>query len=314
MDVKELKSLIECIANDGSIQLLEPLSTGSGFFSADGKLVYMAVDSFDYGVESISTEYLDLHMHVSIHAIDKCPTFSDGYYNIITYKGNFEDENIESFVKLCVMHATHENELPFRDFFYALISLFQLPREELYKNAIGIYGELKYMQHVAEEYSIDLSEYWHRRGSISQFDFSNKEIGIEIKTTTSDEMALKIKHDQIFGDFTCFLVAVECEQSDIGESISDVLHRMKSKDLMFKSLNFAINLEKELKRVNPQQISDLLFHVTNIRVFNADRINPFGSLPDNVSYLRYELDLSDSAGLSIPQEREMLSKFIEIDS
>lgn len=314
MDAKEFKSLIEGIAYTGSIQLLEILSNGSGFFTTNGKLIYMAVDTFDYCVESISTEYLELQMHVSIHAVDKFPTFSDGYYNIITYLGNFDDENIDSFIKLCMMHATHENELAFRDFFYALISLFQLPREESYKNAVGLYGELKYMQRVAEEFSIDLSEYWHRRGSMSKFDFSNKEIGIEIKTTSSDETDLKIKHDQIFGDFTCFLVAVECEQSDIGESISDVVHQMKSKNVMFNGLNFAINLEKELKRINPQQLNDLLFRVTNMRVFNADSINPFDSLPDNVSDLRYELDLSDSVGLSIPQEREMLSKFIEIDS
>lgn len=309
MNANELKMLIEDLDKNENIHLLNPLSNDAGFFSTEGKLIYMSFDSFGYKSESIDTDYLSLQLHVPIRAVDNSPTFNDGFYNIIIYKGSFDDSNIESFVNLCTLHASHEYELAFRDFFYALISLFQLPTDQSYKNAVGLFGELKYMQHVAENFKIDISPYWHLRGSLSQFDFSNKEVGIEIKTTSSENASVRIKHEQIFGDYSCYLVTVECEQSDIGESLHEVIVSMQSHDTMFNNLNFAINLEKELKRIAPQQIQELLFQTNQIQSYNAKDINPFPVLPDNVFSLNYDLDLSDSEAISIEAENQMLSDF-----
>lgn len=310
MNSAELQHLIQQIDNNSSIQLLEPLSMNSGFFATEGKLLYMSLDSCDYSVESIDTDFLTLQMHVPIHAIDNSPTFNDGFYNIVIFKGSLDDENADPFIELCSLHASHQTEIAFRDFFYALISLFQLPREQSYKNAVGLFGELKYMQYIAEEYGVDISLFWHKKGSLSKFDFSNKDTGIEIKTTSTESASVLIKHNQIFGDYNCFLVAVECDQIGIGESLSDLIDAMKNDDKMFKNLNFAINLEKELKRVSPQQINDLVLRTNSIITYNANCINPFSTLPDNIDDLSYKLDLSDATSLLTEEEQELISDFV----
>lgn len=310
MNVDEIRKLMEGIGKNPSIQLLVPLSDKAGFFCTEGRLVYMSLDTFDYSVESIDTDFLSLQIHVPIHAVDNSPTFHDGFYNIIVYKGEIGDDNSESFVNLCSLHAVQDKDLAFREFFYALISLFQLPREQTLKNAIGLYGELKYMQHVAEDFDIDISPFWHKRGPMSKFDFSNNNIGLEVKTTTADKSTTKIKHDQIFGDYACYLVTVECDESEIGESILDVISSMKNTASKFNNLNFVINIERELKRVSSQQLKEMLFSVNSIRTFKASDINPFISLPDNVFDLSYDLDLSEKDAFVENDERLLIAEFV----
>jgi hypothetical protein len=298
MDAVKIKLLIESITDTSAIYLLEALSSTSGFFSNDSKLLYIAKDDYNYSYEGIETDYLRLQTHVRISAVQNNPTFNDDFYNIIIYKGSLTDGNINSFIQLCTIHSHHANELNFKEFFYSLISLFQLPVEQAFKNAVGLYGELKFMQYAKERRNIDISNSWHRRGSYSQYDFSNGEKSIEIKTNLSDNSIVTIKHHQIFGEHPCYLVVIDCEQYENGETIEELIGSMYDDPLFFNGMNFTINLAKELKRVSVKDIKEVRFGIRNIQFFDTDKINQFPSISEAISKLTYQLDVSEFTSLS----------------
>lgn len=142
MDVEHIKSQIKSITDTSSIYLLEALTEATGFFANDGRLLYISKDIYGYPYEGIETDYLKLQTHVRISSVKNNQTFSDDYYNVIIYKGNLDDSNISSFIQLCTIHANNSDDLNFKEFFYSLIALFQLPAEQAFKNAVGLYGEL----------------------------------------------------------------------------------------------------------------------------------------------------------------------------
>ncbi len=298
MDVEKLKTQIESITDTSSIYLLDVLTETSGFFANEGKLLYISKDIYGYPYEGIETDYLKLQTHVRISSVKNKQTFSDDYYNVIIYKGNLDDSNISSFIQLSIIHANNSNDLNFKEFFYSLIVLFQLPAEQAFKNAVGLYGELKFMQYVKERTNIDISTSWHKSGSYSQYDFSNGESCIEIKTTLTDNSEVTIKHQQLFGDHPCTLVAINCEQYENGETIEEVISAMYSDSDAFNGINFSINLAKELKRVSIVDVKEIKFCVRQIQFFAAEDINPFPIIPDAVNKLSYNLDISELNSLS----------------
>lgn len=120
----------------------------------------------------------------------------------------------------------------------------------------------------------------------------------EYKLALSDNFTVTIKHQQIFGDYPCTLVAINCEQYENGETIEEVIEEMHSDHSAFNGINFCINLAKELKRVSIKDIKEKHFKVKLIQFFTAEDINPFPSTPDAVSKLTYKLDLSEFDSLS----------------
>lgn len=298
MDIINLQTQIESVSDTASIYLIETLSDSTGFFANDGKLLYIAKDIYGYPYEEIETDYLKLKTHLRICSVKNNQTFKDDYYNVIIYKRDFDDSNIVSFIQLCSIHTKNFDDLHFKEFFYSLIALFQLPDKQEYKNAVGLYGELKFMQYAKERKNVDISTSWHRSGSYSQYDFSNGKSSMEIKTIMSDDSKVTIKHQQIFGDHPCTLVAITCEQYENGETIEEVITEMYADPDAFSGMNFNINLAKELKRVPMNAIKEIHFNVRKIQFFAAENINPFPSIPDTISKLCYKLDISEIASLS----------------
>ena len=309
MDRAEIKKQIDSITDTSNIYLIEALSDSSGFFASEGQLLYMAIDSFGYPYEGIETDYLKLQTHVCVNAVQDNQTYKDGYYNIIIYKGTLDDSNVESFIKLCSVHAHNADELNFKEFFYSLIALFQLPTEQAFKNAVGLYGELKFMQYAKQCTGNDISNSWHKSGSYSQYDFSNGELSIEIKATLSDNTEVTIKHSQIFGEHPCILVVINCEQYQNGETIEEVISSMFQDDTAFNNMNFSINLAKELKRVSIKDVKESRFGLREINFFNAEDINPFQTLPDAVSRLNYRLDTSSFTPLDKSVSDDIIKTF-----
>lgn len=298
MDKFTIKETIESIDDTSSIYLLEILSSSSGFFCNDGKLLFIAKDIYQYPSEGIETDYLKLRTHLRISAVKNNQSFKDDHYNIIIYKGDLEGTNFDSFINLCMIYANNENDLNFKEFFYSLINLFQLPSEQSFKNVIGLYGELKLMQYAIEKIGTDISNSWHRNGSYSKYDFSNGKHSLEVKTTLSEESEISIKHQQIFGSHPCTLVVINCEQYENGETIEELLQKMFALPNAFNGINFSLNLSKELKRVSEKDVKTLRFDICQIQFFDASIINPFPSIPDEVSKLSYKLDTSSFDCLS----------------
>lgn len=310
MEILKLKDKVESIIDDSGIYLIEALTDSAGFFANGGKLLYIVKDIHGYVYEGIETDYLKLQTHVWISSIKNNQTFSDDFYNIITYRGDLDDFNILSFIQLCTIYAQKFDELSFKEFFYSLITLFQLPAEQGFKNAVGLYGELKFMQYVKKRKQIDLSTFWHKNGVYSQYDFSNGNSNIEIKTTLSDNQEIIIKHQQIFGEHSCTLVAINCEQYENGETIEGVVSNMRSDLDAFNNMNFNINLAKELKRISVKDIKNTRFAIREIQFFSTVNINPFPVIPDTVSKLNYKLDISEFSPLSEFESDAILEEYL----
>lgn len=309
MDICSIVNAIETIEDESSIYLINPISKTAGFFTYQKCLLYVVKDTNNYTYEAIETEFLQLQTHVHIRAVENDQTFKDDEYNIITYKNKLNDSNLESFVQLCIAHANNMDEIKFKEFFYSLISLFQLPSEQSFKNAIGLYGELKFMQFAVERYNHDISNSWHKRGSYSQYDFSNEEMSIEVKSTTSEQRSIAIKHQQIFGEHPCWLAIVICERYENGETIEEVISDMCRDMKSYKSINFSINLAKELKRVSANDVKETRFSVCEIQLFDTKKINPFGTVPDTIDNLEYRLDLSGKEEISASLVETLISEF-----
>lgn len=311
MEIKEIVNLIHTIDDIDGLYLLCPLTTDAGFFSSNGKLLFVARDLDLHSTTGVETDYLQLQTHIRISAVKNNQTFKDDFYNIILFKESVEEDgNAGSFVNLCEIYARNLKELDFREFFYSLIDLFQLPSEQSYKNAVGLYGELKLMQHVLSQYSVDMSNVWHKSGSYSRYDFSGKESCIEVKTTSSDDSCVSIKHRQIFDRKPCYLAVIFCDVFDGGETIAELIALMMKGANSFQSLNFSLNLAKELRKVSPRDIQELRFTTNSILFYDAKDINPFSDLPDNISELKYRLDVSECAYINSTEIASMLGGFI----
>lgn len=309
MNVCDIIDIIKSIKDKDILFLIEPLSEHAGFFSFNGHLLYVVKDVFGYSYEGIETDYLRLETHIYISSVENNQTFIDDYYNIIIFKGELTDENIDSFIKLCRLYVWNMDEVRFKEFFYSLISLFQLPSEQNYKNAIGLYGELKFMQMAVETFEHDISNAWHKKGTTSQYDFTNGDKNIEVKTTTTEEMSICIKQKQIFGENLCWLVTVVCKEDENGETIEELINRLIDKKGVFNSIYFSINLAKELKRISPKEARDLRLKLQEIRVFDTKEINPFPSIPDIVDKLEYRLDVTEMNSLAQNDIAQLIFEF-----
>lgn len=309
MDASTLIDLMNSINDEKSIYLLKSLSATEGFFTNAKKLLYVVKDNYKYPSEEIETDYLRLQTHVRINSVKNDQSFSDGYYNIIIYEGDCVDVNLNSFIQLCSIHTAHAQELNFKEFFYSLIALFQLPTEQGFTNALGLYGELKVMQYVKKHYNKDISNLWHQKGPYSQFDFSNGKNSMEVKTTLLENTEVMIKHQQVFGGHPCHIIIVACEQYENGETIEEVIDSMYRDKSAFKNMNFNINLAKELKRISIKEAKELRFILHHICVYDAVQINPFPLIPENVSKLVYTLDTSELLELSDPEIKKLINNF-----
>lgn len=298
MDATNILKLMDEVHGSGGLYLLAPINQVAGFFTSQNNLIYIAQDDTAHSTESVETDYLQLQTHVWITGVKNNQTFHNGFYNLIIYKEIINIENTIAFINLCETHACHREELNFKDFFYSLITLFQLPKEQSYKNAVGLFGELKLMQFAREKSNIDLSFAWHRNGTYSRYDFSSSGLCLEVKTTSVEEDIVTIKHKQIFVDFPCYLAVITCGQYDSGQTINELILDMQKEKGYFDSINFSINLAKELRRISPNDAQNLRFEVVKIRLFSAPEINPFEEIPDNVTSLTYKLELSDFESLS----------------
>ena len=312
MDGLKIVKALDNIKDKDTLYLIEPITEKTGFFSQDGKLIFIVKDEAGLRPEGIDTEYLKLQTHIKLSSVKNFQTFEDGYYNLIVFNAETSNENIFDFINLCEIYARNEEELSFRDFFYTLISIFQLPSEKMYLNAIGLYGELKFMEYCAKEMDLDISPYWHRNGELSKYDFSNGDNFIEIKSTSNGSEIATIKHKQIFEVSDGYLVLVSTYTDDTGETIDELIESMHKEEKYFKNINFNATLTKELKRVSEVDCQTMRFVVNEIKMFNTKDIDPFDNIPVGITELNYKYDLSECIEIEKGEKISLLNDFVKI--
>src|SRR5699024_7007357 len=151
-----------------------------------------------------------------IRSFEKNQTFISGRYNVLdflpTAKG-YDESNLESFVNLCVAHTEFMGGKAFVKFFFSLSELFQSPKYQQSKNLIGLFGELSFLKYLCETFSLDLSDRWHSGGEFDKYEISLKNKNIEIKTTSTPDENVIIKHSQLFNTDQNYLVVVCIEKN-----------------------------------------------------------------------------------------------------
>lgn len=299
--LETIKCAIATTPKDGAIYLIEKLSENTGFFVTNGHLLYLVYNFETITHKSMQTDYLLLNTDVEIHSFKNNQKFPSGKYNVLdflpTEKG-YDENNLDSFINLCVSHTELMQAKSFVKFFFSLSELFQDPKSQEYKNLIGFYGELSFLKLLCEKTSLDLSDRWHKGGSKDKYEITLKTKNLEIKTTSSLDEEVTIKHTQLFNADQNYLVVVCIEENSAGETLNQLISGMQKDPHHYNNYNFVLNVEKERKRVSPVDAESKFFSVKAITIYNADDIDPFGEIPENVSHLTYKLDLIGKSHLA----------------
>lgn len=193
----DIKKALSTVPKDGSIYLLKKLSKNTGFFCADGHLLYLVFNFENIAHKCLKTDYLLLNTDIQIQSFKNNQTFASGKYNVLDFlptESGYDDNNLEAFLNLCISHTEFMEGKSFVKFFLSLSELFKSPKEQQYKNLIGLYGELSFIKYLCETTSLDLSERWHIGGSFDKYEIVLVTKNIEIKTTAAvdEEVTIKI--------------------------------------------------------------------------------------------------------------------------
>lgn len=296
IDILQILDKIENIPQDDTLYLLEKLPCGTGLFACNGNILYLVPNKENCESLGIKTSFLRLETNVYVSAFNtSVSSFEDAYYNyveLLLSKMQNSNEDLSAFTNLCMAHASYVEGKRFIPFFDSLVSLFQLPKEQNYKNLIGFVGELMFIEFMYNEYAIDLSPFWHSEGSVSKLDFVCPYVNFEVKTTSNDSMTFNIKHNQLFDNLgNTYLIAVSIKEDNLGRTLDDVILRLLENADCCNSLQFTESIEKEKRRISPVDMKIKRFSLKRIYAYNAKEINPFVSIPDCVEDLSYKLNL-----------------------
>jgi len=305
IDIKNLIYKIQSSPKDNTLYLLEKMSFDTGLFVSNGNVLYIVPNKESSSSMSIKTDFLLLETNIYITAFNpSVSTFENGYYNSVELQlteSNEIEANLSAFVNLCMAHSSYMGGQEFIAFFDSLVSLFQLPREQQYKNLIGLMGELLLIEYIYNNYGLDISKYWHTDGPTSRLDFVCPYANIEVKTSANDSIGFTIKHDQLFVDSEKnYLITIGLEESNSGRTLEDLINSLLTSSNYCNGMKFAINIEQEKIRISPSELHNKRFLLKRILAYKATDINPFESIPDCIEGLTYKIDLH--AFSSIPIE------------
>lgn len=285
--------------DDNNLYLVEKLSEIAGFFVSNKKLLYLVRNDETHINLNTKTEYLEMNTNVDILSVKDFQQFRTGKYNILRFINSESNKELESFINLCKAHAEYMHSSKFVEFFDSLIDIFQIPNDQSFKNIVGLYGELSIIKNIYDTYKVDISPFWHLNGSSSKYDFSLKNFNLEIKTTSSKNKMIDIKHYQIFNNENNILGTVNLITSKQGKNIIELIKELNQYKEAFKNINFTINVEKELKRISQNEIETQRFIVDNFAFYKCNDINPFNSIPENIEELNYKIDLTNSTNIDL---------------
>ena len=303
-NLNHLLNKILSIPKDNTLYLIETLPYNTGLFASNGNALYLVLNEEHCLNMNVKTDFLNLHTNIFVSAFNSYDSsFESGYYNsveLLLTEPDDRESNFSAFVNLCLAHSTYMKGQNFMSFFDSLVSLFQLPREQQYKNLVGLMGELILIEHVYQNYKEDLSQYWHVDGVSSRLDFTCPYANLEVKTTTTDSLSFTIKHNQLFlNSEKNYLVAVSIEENNSGRTLEDLISKLLQDPVICNSMNFCVNIEKEKRRISPAEINSRRFVLKKIGAYRATVINPFLSVPDCVEDLSYKLNLLPYTDISL---------------
>jgi hypothetical protein len=186
-------------------------------------------------------------------------------------------------------------------FIYSIIELFQLPRKQTELDCIGLFGELSFIK-AAWEAGVDISPIWHLNGAYSKYDFSSKNINLEVKTSASGSTSFLIKHSQLFNGDPNVVVLVSLRNEEaMGASLAELINYFKTSEPFASNVAFQISLHKELTKKIGKEPFEQRFAVSEINGFKTNWIPTLANIPECISDItyRYAFDLKAAMPLSV---------------
>lgn len=297
----EIQNLINASYYDSSyIYLLKVLNENSAFLYNEKKVYFAIKNILNLNSESIDTTNLSLRTNVFINSVENNPSFKPGYYNILFFNNDLNSDLFSTFVDLCTVYSSENNTKDFISFFYSLITLFQLPKEENFRNLIGFYGELKLIQILFEKYSLDISNSWHKTGSsFDKYDFVFQKINLEVKTSTKEENIFKIKHNQIFNDHNNYVALLNINLDNSGETVVNLLDYFKLTKPFSNNLDFLIKLEREKTKINFKESNKTFFKFYNLSFFHCNDLEKITNIPSAITNISYNYNFESQTKTDI---------------
>ena len=206
--------------------------------------------------------------------------------------------DLATFIRICSLYSKEKERTKFRDFFFSIIDIFQLPKEQALKNMAGLMGELLVMKNIYEETGKSISYMWHKKSS-DKYDFADGDKIIEVKTTLSNLLEIKIKHQQLFGRPGIVLGVVQLEKANAGISLKILIEEMKAIPVFRDDLQFNLILEKELRRVSKTEVRDIYFNCICIKYYKNTDLDTFDDIPSNITELSYSYYLGDVQSINV---------------
>lgn len=282
----------KCPSNDNHLYLLKSIDEKCGFFAMDKKLLFMVWAEGNKRIDTVKTEKLVLNTSVEILSVRNDATFKPGKYDFILFTGEKNETDFESFINICILYSNEKNKISMKDFFYSILDMFQLPKEQQFKNLIGLVGELAVLHDIYTKTGIYVGAGWHEN-STDKYDISYNDSVIEVKTTTSNLYNVKIKHDQLFGKEGVILAAVRVSESNIGITLKNLIKKINAINEFKTDLMFQIKLGKELKKISPKDLEYKKVEINDIRFYcNSDMVTIY-DIPENITNIEYDYTLID---------------------
>lgn len=288
---------IENAPKDGLVYLAADIDERSAFFACEGRILYAALAIEPSGHERIETQLMTLQTGVNIAPAGDQASYPSSTYDIIKLEAMPDIRVIEAFVTLCAAYSEAIDSQSFIDFFFALESLFKPDTVQSRRNAIGLFGELAFIESVWNGFGIDASDVWQLSGTTSRLDFVFDNANIEVKTTVREDDLVLVNHQQLFDDEKNHLFFVRLKTDPAGRSLQEISEALKSSGCM-RTLHAQIILERELLQIEPK---DLLrkYSVASSRLYWSQEINVFDEIDERVSMLKYMLNLAGMHDLSM---------------
>ncbi len=288
LKINKIKNSSEYSSNQ--LFMIESINEDAGFLLG-GDIIYFINKSGASDSESIVTNQLSLRTNINLNTVENCPTFAPGCYDILAYNNDNDEIYLESFIDLCRMYVLSSSKVSFRNFFYSLLKLFEPSKETSYKNMVGLFGELSFIKRMYSVYNLTLMDYWHNSyGSNDKYDFSLKEFNIEVKTSVKDNMIFNIKHKQIFNEKQNFIIVINAEQDNSGQSLFELFTFFKITKPFSENINFAIKLESEKIKVSPQDFKLKKFSIIKYSVFDNKKLRTITNIPEWINNIEYSYD------------------------
>ena len=297
--IEKIKRMLNDCSDPEHIYLLEKIDEKSGFFALENKVIFMRVCDDKGGSNStVKTEKLSLVTNIEIVSLSNTSSFGPGTYDYILFGGNVEENDFESFIRICLLFSKEGDKVSVKDFFYSILAMFQLPAEQSYKNLIGLMGELWVLKNIYEATGISVASGWHEN-TTDKYDINYKNLLIEVKTTTSDLYTVKIKHDQLFGQQGVILSAVRVKESNAGISLKELVNDINSIEIFANNFRFQVELGKELKRVSPDLVGNKLVELKGMRYYSNEDIETIEFIPDSITQIEYNCTLIETPEIDI---------------